>query len=93
MNAVPSQLQQQAEQSGERASRLRQDLEEIKVQEEDLRATREEAEDAVRTLDRLLRSSPTGPAGWIIPIDPMLASIREPLEKSGLFAKLAARAA
>ena len=39
-----SRLQQQAEQSGERASRLRQDLEEIAANEEDLRATREEAE-------------------------------------------------
>ena len=54
---------------------------------------RNQFEDAVRTLDRLLSSSATGPAGWIIPIDPMLASIRAPLEKSGLFAKLAARAA
>ncbi|HUQ88547.1 MAG TPA: winged helix-turn-helix domain-containing protein [Vicinamibacterales bacterium] len=54
---------------------------------------REQIDEAVRTLDRLLASSPSGPAGWIIPIDPMLASIREPLQKSGLFAKLAARAA
>lgn len=50
-------------------------------------------DEAVHTLERLLVSSPTGPAGWIIPIDPMLAPIREPLERSGLFAKLAARAA
>ncbi len=39
-----SRLQQQAEQSGERASRLNEDLAEIAAQEEDLRATREDAE-------------------------------------------------
>jgi DNA-binding winged helix-turn-helix (wHTH) protein len=54
---------------------------------------RKQFDDAVRTLDRLLTSSASGPAGWIIPIDPMLVSIRESLQKSGVFAKLAARAA
>ena len=54
---------------------------------------RKQFDDAVRTLDRLLASSASGPAGWIIPIDPMLVSIRESLQKSGVFAKLAARAA
>lgn len=33
--------------------------------------------DAMITLDRLLTDAPAGPAGWIIPIDPMLARIRE----------------
>ena len=47
---------------------------------------------AVVTLDRLLTSAPAGPAGWIIPIDPMLAAIRESPGKSALFAKLAQRA-
>ena len=30
---------------------------------------------------------PPGPAGWIIPIDPMLASIREPLREIGRFSR------
>ncbi|WP_376996825.1 chromosome segregation protein SMC, partial [Bordetella pertussis] len=46
-----SRLQQQAEQSGERAARLRQDLEELAAHEEDLRATREEAEVRFEALD------------------------------------------
>jgi len=46
-----SRLQQQAEQSGERAARLNQDLEELAAHEEDLRATREEAEARFETLD------------------------------------------
>ncbi|SPU50161.1 Chromosome partition protein Smc [Bordetella trematum] len=46
-----SRLQQQAEQSGERAARLREDLQELAVQEEDLLATREEAEARFETLD------------------------------------------
>jgi DNA-binding winged helix-turn-helix (wHTH) protein len=54
---------------------------------------RGEADAAVETLDRLLASTPTGPAGWIIPIDPMLAAIREHPAKSGLLVKLASRAA
>jgi DNA-binding winged helix-turn-helix (wHTH) protein len=47
---------------------------------------------AVATLDQLLTSAPAGPAGWIIPIDPMLAAIRDHARKQALFAKLAARA-
>ena len=58
-----SRLQQQAEQSGERASRLRQDLEEIAANEEDLRATREEARPASKRWTRnwpsISRVSPT----------------------------------
>lgn len=46
-----SRLQQQVEQSNERATRLREDLEEISISEEDLRATREEAEARFETLD------------------------------------------
>ena len=49
--------------------------------------------EAAEALDRLLASSPAGPAGWIIPIDPMLAAIREDPAKQALFARLAARAA
>lgn len=51
------------------------------------------ADDAASTLDRLLAAAPAGPAGWIIPIDPMLAGIRDHTAKQPLFAKLAARAA
>jgi len=50
-------------------------------------------ERAMGTLDHLLSSAPAGPAGWIIPIDPMLAAIREHPRKPALFAKLAQRAA
>jgi chromosome segregation protein len=49
-----SRLQQQAEQSGERAQRLRDDLQEVAAHEEDLRATREEAEVRFETLDEEL---------------------------------------
>jgi hypothetical protein len=48
--------------------------------------------DAVKTLDQLLTTAPAGPAGWIIPVDPMLAAIRESAGIQALFAKLAARA-
>jgi DNA-binding winged helix-turn-helix (wHTH) protein len=50
-------------------------------------------EAAMGTLDHLLSTAPAGPAGWIIPIDPMLAAIREHPGKAALFAKLAQRAA
>jgi chromosome segregation protein len=46
-----SRLQQQAEQSGERAGRINEDLAEISAHEEDLRATREEAEVRFEALD------------------------------------------
>ena len=49
--------------------------------------------DAAAALDHLLASAPAGPAGWIIPIDPMLAALREHPAKHALFARLAARAA
>jgi hypothetical protein len=48
---------------------------------------------ATQTLDALLTTAPAGPAGWIIPIDPMLAAIRDNPAKQALFAKLAQRAA
>lgn len=48
---------------------------------------------AIENLDALLTTSPAGPAGWIIPIDPMLAGIRGLAGKTALFAKLASRAA
>jgi hypothetical protein len=48
---------------------------------------------AIDHLDQLLTTAPAGPAGWIIPIDPMLAPLREHPRKQALFAKLAARAA
>src|SRR5690606_28784752 len=46
-----SRLQQQAQQSGERAARLREDLAEVAAQQEELRASREEAEARFETLD------------------------------------------
>ncbi len=49
--------------------------------------------EAVETLDRLLTTAPAGLAGWIIPIDPMLAAIRETPGRQALFSKLAARSA
>jgi hypothetical protein len=52
-----------------------------------------ELDQAVATLDRLLTSAPAGPAGWIIPIDPMLSALDKTPGKTALFAKLAARAA
>jgi len=54
---------------------------------------RGEIDQAIATLDRLLTSAPAGPAGWIIPIDPMLAAIGENAGKQALFSRLAARAA
>ena len=43
-------------------------------------------------LDRLLETAPPGAAGWIIPVDPMLAPISENPGKTTLFSRLAARA-
>lgn len=53
---------------------------------------RGEIDHAVAGLDRLLSTAPPGPAGWIIPVDPMLAAVRNHAGKQALFAKLAARA-
>lgn len=49
-----SRLQQQAQQSGERGARLREDLAEISAHEEELRAAREDAEVRFETLDQEL---------------------------------------
>jgi len=54
---------------------------------------RGEGQAAVETLDRLLTSAPQGPAGWIIPVDPMLSSLHQSPGKQALFARLAARSA
>jgi len=43
-------------------------------------------------LDRLLTDAPPGPAGWIVPVDPMLASLRFAPGRATLLARLAARA-
>ena len=48
--------------------------------------------EAVDILDRMLTIAPVGPAGWIIPVDPMLAAVRYVPGRAGLLAKLAARA-
>ena len=58
-----------------------------------LLAARGEAAAAIAVLDRFLTSAPPGPAGWIIPVDPMLASLRSAPGFDGLLAKLSARAA
>lgn len=48
--------------------------------------------EAVDVLDRLLTLAPVGPAGWIIPVDPMLAAVRYVPGRAVILAKLAARA-
>jgi DNA-binding winged helix-turn-helix (wHTH) protein len=48
--------------------------------------------EAVEVLDRLLTKAPVGPAGWIIPVDPMLAPVRQSAGRASILAKLAARA-
>jgi DNA-binding winged helix-turn-helix (wHTH) protein/Flp pilus assembly protein TadD len=50
-------------------------------------------EEAIDILVRLLSGAPPGPAGWIIPVDPMLADLRLARDLSALLATLAARAA
>jgi DNA-binding winged helix-turn-helix (wHTH) protein len=49
-------------------------------------------DDAVAILDRMLTLAPLGPAGWIIPVDPMLAAVRYGPGRASILAKLAARA-
>jgi DNA-binding winged helix-turn-helix (wHTH) protein len=53
---------------------------------------REEVSAALAVLDQLLITASPGPAGWIIPVDPMLRSVCTAPGANGLFAKLAARA-
>ncbi len=48
--------------------------------------------EAVEILDRMLTLAPVGPAGWIIPVDPMLAAVRYVPGRAVILAKLAARA-
>lgn len=48
--------------------------------------------EAAAVLDRMLALAPVGPAGWIIPVDPMLAAVRYVPGRAGILAKLAARA-
>ncbi|MDP2390132.1 MAG: hypothetical protein Q8N52_07375, partial [Acidobacteriota bacterium] len=50
------------------------------------------ATEAVEVLDRMLTLAPVGPAGWIIPVDPMLAAVRYVPGRAVILAKLAARA-
>ena len=47
---------------------------------------------AMALLDRMLAEAPAGPAGWIIPVDPMLEALRLAPGYPELLAKLAARA-
>ena len=49
-------------------------------------------DEALAVLDRMLTDTPAGPAGWIIPVDPMLEAIRQMPGYTGLLSKLAARA-
>ncbi len=56
------------------------------------RIVRGQTADAMEVLDRVLTDTPAGPAGWIIPVDPMLEAIRSEPGRAGLLAKLAARA-
>lgn len=53
---------------------------------------RGQVSEAVALLDLLLDQSPPGPAGWIIPVDPMLTAVRFSPGRTGILAKLAARA-
>ena len=48
--------------------------------------------EAMDILDRLLTDAPPGPAGWIVPVDPMLAALRFAPGRATLLARLAARA-
>jgi DNA-binding winged helix-turn-helix (wHTH) protein len=51
-----------------------------------------EIDEAIVILHRLLSDAPQGPAGWIIPVDPMLIGLRPAAGYSSLLTKLAARA-
>jgi DNA-binding winged helix-turn-helix (wHTH) protein len=56
------------------------------------RIVRGHTAEAMEVLDRVLTDAPAGPAGWIIPVDPMLEAVRFAPGRAGLLAKLAARA-
>ena len=50
------------------------------------------ADAAISTLDALLSKAPPGPAGWTLPIEPLLASLRRTAAFDALLLKLAERA-
>lgn len=56
------------------------------------RIVRGQTFEAMAVLDRMLTDAPAGPAGWIIPVDPMLEALAVSPGRAGLLAKLAARA-
>jgi DNA-binding winged helix-turn-helix (wHTH) protein/Flp pilus assembly protein TadD len=58
-----------------------------------LELIRRRTANAMEILDRLLNDAPAGPAGWIIPVDPMLTDLRLAPGQPALLARLAARAA
>jgi DNA-binding winged helix-turn-helix (wHTH) protein len=58
-----------------------------------VQAARDDLAGAMAILDRLLTHAPPGSAGWIIPVDPMLAPLRATPGFDRLLARLAARAA
>jgi hypothetical protein len=58
-----------------------------------VQAARGDQAGAMATLDRLLTDAPPGSAGWIVPVDPMLAPLRSTPGFDRLLARLAARAA
>lgn len=47
---------------------------------------------AIATLDALLASAPPGPAGWTLPVEPLLASLRGTPAFDAILKRLAARA-
>jgi hypothetical protein len=51
-----------------------------------------DAAGAMQILNRLLHEAPSGPAGWIIPVDPMLAGLEKAAGYTNLLGRLAARA-
>jgi len=55
-------------------------------------AVRGEVAQAIGALDELLTSAPAGPAGWIIPVDPMLHAVSMAPAAGKLLAKLSPRA-
>ena len=47
---------------------------------------------ALAVLGDLMAKAPAGPAGWLIPIEPLFASLREDAGFAAILAQLAARA-
>jgi hypothetical protein len=48
--------------------------------------------DAISTLDALLSKAPPGPAGWTLPLEPLLATLRGTPAFDALLVRLAERA-